>query len=99
MPVTLPCNLPTPQELMRDPELAALTILEAAMHVAMHAIIAENMELSEQDDSPCHPRHIRPSTKTAGDILDKLQELWLRFELYRRQRNGETSTTQTEDIA
>ena len=88
MPVTLPCNLPTPQELMHDPELAVLTILEASLHVATHAIIAENMELCDQD-AEGHQRHYKPSTKTAGDILDKLQVLWSECQLYRRQRYQE----------
>jgi hypothetical protein len=96
MPVKLPCDLPTPTELARDPELGALILLEAAMHVATHAIIAENMELCAHKDAVRH--HQLPSTQTAGDILDKLTELWRDCELYRRQRNKETLAKAPEDF-
>lgn len=86
MPVKLPCDLPTPPELIRDPELASLVLLEAAIHVATYAIIAENMELCAQEDVIGHQL---PSTQTAGSIIDKLHELWLDCELYRRQRKEE----------
>ena len=88
MPVKLPCDLPTPPELARDPELASLTLLEAAIHVTTHAIIAENMEICAQEDFVGH-RQPLPSTQTAGDILDKLKDLWRDCELYRRQRGEE----------
>lgn len=88
MPVKLPCDLPTPDELTRAPELATLVLLEAALHVANHAIIAENMELFAQEDFVDH-RQLLPSTQTAGGILDKLGELWHDCELYRRQRQEE----------
>ncbi len=96
MPVKLPCDLPTPPELARDPELAALMLLEAALHVATHAIIAENMELCAQEDVISHQQ--LPSTQTAGDILDKLKDLWRNCELYRRQRKEETLARSPEDV-
>jgi len=97
MPVKLPCDLPTPDELICNPELATLILLEAAIHVATHAIIAENMEICAQDDFVGH-RQPLPSTQTAVDILDKLDDLWRDCELYRRQREEETLARPPEDF-
>ena len=98
MPVKLPCDLPTPHELARDPELATLILLEAAIHVATHAIIAENMELCVQEDFVGHRQPLLPSTQTAGDILDKLDDLWPDCQLYGRQRNEEALARSSEEV-
>lgn len=97
MPVKLPLDLPTPPELARDPELATLVLLEAAIHVATHAIIAENMEICAQEDFVGH-RQPLPSIQTAVDILDKLENLWRVCELYRRQREEEAPARYPEDV-
>jgi hypothetical protein len=97
MPVKLPLELPTPHELARDPELATIILLEAAIHVATHAIIAENMEICDQEDFVGH-RQPLPSTQTAGDILDKLKDLWRDCERYRRQRKEEAPAKSPEDF-
>ena len=97
MPVKLPLDLPTPPELARDPELATLVLLEAAIHVATHAIIAENMEICAQEDFVGY-RQPLPSIQTAVDILDKLEDLWRDCELYRRQREEEALARSPEDV-
>ena len=88
MPVKLPVGLPTPPELAREPELAALALLEASMHVAAYAIIAENMELCAQEKDRIDEQ---PSLSllTAKDILEKMEVLERELERYRKQRTDE----------
>lgn len=88
MPVKLPVELPTPPELARHPELAALALLEASMHVAAYAIIAENMELCAHQEQPPEEQP-SPSLLTAAKILDKMETLGRDLERYRRQRLAE----------
>jgi hypothetical protein len=86
MPVKLPVKLPTPPELARDPEFAALALLEASMHVAAYAIIAENMELCAQKEDRIDEQ---ASLLTARDLLEKMEVLERDLERYRKQRTAE----------
>lgn len=88
MPVKLPVELPTPPELAHDPELAALALLDAALHVAAYAIIADNMELCAQDEDYVDEQS-SPSLLTARDILEKMEVLERDLERYRQQRMAE----------
>lgn len=97
MPVKFPCDLPTPPELARDPELGVLTLLEAAIHVATYALLAENMDICAHEDF-VGQRQLLQSTQTVGDILDKLKDLRRNCELYRKQRQEEALAREPDDF-
>ena len=89
MPVKLPVELPTPPELAHDPELAALALLEASMHVAAYAIIAENMELCAQEDENHIDEKTSLSLLTAKELLEKIEILENVLERYRKHRTAD----------
>ena len=41
--------IPTPGELVKTPELAALTVLDVALEVAIHALVARYPDLEDPD--------------------------------------------------
>lgn len=97
MPVKQLVELPTPQELGADPEMAVVALLKVAMHVAAYAIIAENMELCAQEESHIDESPL-PSVLTSREILEKMEILEGDLDRYRQQRTTEASAKSTDSL-
>ncbi len=79
-------DYPTPDRLDRHPELAALAVLESAVHVGTNAVLAEHPEIWLEDEhgplESCvpkevhrfldHARHLRKAIAHYHALLDRL---------------------------
>jgi len=85
---TLPddCTVPTPDVLARSPELAALALLERALDVTRHALIAANPELQACLDELLEPGGLPRDAqlKAARDVLRQTDPLHRALHHYRR---------------
>jgi hypothetical protein len=78
--------IPSFDDLVLDPELAPLALLEAAGHVLIQALVAENPELLQLGDRPATA--LEPITAAAHRVVSACRGLHDALDLY-RARLGE----------
>ena len=81
-------TLPDPDEIADFPELAALALLEVALHVSLRALIAANPELHADADY-IEEQGISPSTDLPFSLAIRIGELAEQIRLYREQIDEE----------
>lgn len=80
-------DLPTPPEIARSPEIAALAILELTLEVAARALVAAHPEL----DGDRAPEPSSPPARSALSVLERGWKLTLAIELYRSRLSEDPS--------
>ncbi len=78
------CPVPTPDVLARSPELAALALLERALDVTRHALIAANPELHACQDEQPGGLPWDSQAKAARVVLGQADQLHRALHHYRR---------------
>ena len=73
-------DLLSPFDLMRAPQLAALVVLETALHVARLAMLAAHAELLDGEDAP---RDVDPGAELAARLLDRAHDVYAVSRAYR----------------
>ena len=88
--------IPTPPELMKNPELAVLAVLDATIDIAWYALAAEHPDLHDEHELYEQPKP-RISLFVARHIIELLDKLHDSIDRY-RQRLKDEQQTPTEDL-
>jgi len=76
-----PYGLPTPYDLIRSPELAIMTLLDQALHIAVRALIATYPQL-DSDEVPYWCRDSSRAFSLASSIISRAQSLSKKVQQY-----------------
>lgn len=91
-----PYSIPTPPELMKDPELATLAVLDATLDITWYAMMAEYPDM--HDDYQLYDKPPPPiSLFIARHIIQKMDELHDAIVRY-RQRLKEQHEAENKDL-
>jgi len=88
---------PNPLELARSPELAPLTILDAALAVADHALLAEHPDLWDQERPSWAPPPDAPA-RSAETVIILARRLRHSLARYRHVIEKRDQDSRTEDV-
>ena len=87
-----PVDIPTPNDLDRDPELAVLAALDAALQAAVFALISVHPHLRGGDEP--QPRHDPPDTYWIASVfLISARQLGDALDAYRNAIDKQRSIT------
>lgn len=88
MSVMQPASTPTPPELARAAELAALSILDTALYTAAFALLAANPRVVDADDEP----HRLDHREILADVIIKHAEILQTSSLRPRRSRSQWDT-------
>jgi hypothetical protein len=91
-----PHSIPTPPELMKNPELAVLAVLDATLDVAWYALAAEHPDMHDEHEL-YEQSTPRISLFVARHIIELMDKLHVSIDRY-RQRLKDEQQAQTEDL-
>jgi hypothetical protein len=89
--------LPSATELLDNPALAALAILDAALRVACTAVAVEHPDLQTLDDHRWPPEPPRASLALACVMIEKFESLGATLDRYRAALAAEDARALRDD--